>query len=220
MGTMIAAPRKSYVISADLGQSIDPTAIAIIESTEYFPEQHEGTPLPSPKRIAQDVRHLERLPLRMDYVEQVARVGAILRQPELRDAPKSLVIDMTGVGRAVFDMFRQSRLNPIGVTITAGDQETRDPAMPECWRVAKLLLVSRLQAALHAGDLRVAEELPEAQTLVRELQDFRASISDTGHARFGAREGAHDDLVLAVAIGCWWAERATRNRMTLLTMRM
>ena len=68
------------------------------------------------------------------------------------------MLDQTGVGRPVVDMFRHAGLSSIGVTITAGDSETRVHA--DEFRVAKLLLVSRLQAALHAGELRIAKELP------------------------------------------------------------
>jgi hypothetical protein len=62
----------------------------------------------------------------------------------------------------------------------------------------------RLQALLHSEELRIAKGLPEAGTLVAELQNFRATISDTGYASFGARSGKHDDLVLALAISLWW----------------
>ncbi|HSM19780.1 MAG TPA: hypothetical protein VK844_05370, partial [Hyphomicrobiales bacterium] len=61
----------------------------------------------------------------------------------------------------------------------------------------------RLQAMLHSGELKIAEALPEAPALVKELQDFRVSFTGAGHAIFNARTGAHDDLVLAVAIAAW-----------------
>jgi hypothetical protein len=59
------------------------------------------------------------------------------------------------------------------------------------------------QAALRDGALKVAPTLAEARTLVGELYDFRANISEAGHTSFGAREGAHVDLVLAVGLGLW-----------------
>jgi hypothetical protein len=40
-----------------------------------------------------------------------------------------------------------------------------------------------------------------------ELLDFRRKLSDAGRATYAARTGAHDDLVLAVAIACWWISR-------------
>jgi hypothetical protein len=55
----------------------------------------------------------------------------------------------------------------------------------------------------------VASALPEAATLTEELQNFQMKVSlDTGHNSYGAwREGAHDDLVLALACALWCGER-------------
>jgi hypothetical protein len=102
-------------------------------------------------------------------------------------------------------MAERGGLNPIGITITAGHSERHDPARYQDWHVDKLLLVSRLQAALHERILQIDESLPETRTLLAELNDFRGVFRDTGYPRFGAREGAHDDLVLALAQGVWWA---------------
>ncbi len=48
-----------------------------------------------------------------------------------------------------------------------------------------------------------------AATLTRELLAFQVKISaETAHDSYGAwREGAHDDLVLAVALALWAGER-------------
>ena len=71
--------------------------------------------------------------------------------------------------------------------------------------VPKLDLVSRLQALLHEGRLKIHKDLAEADTLVRELQDFRCEFTAAGHLTFNARSGKHDDLVLALAIAVWRA---------------
>jgi hypothetical protein len=42
-----------------------------------------------------------------------------------------------------------------------------------------------------------------APILLAELQAFRASIDENGHAKFEAAAGVHDDLVLAVALAMW-----------------
>jgi hypothetical protein len=48
----------------------------------------------------------------------------------------------------------------------------------------------------------------QTDRLVRELQNFRVKLTVAAHETFGAwREGDHDDLVLAVALACWLAER-------------
>ena len=99
-------------------------------------------------------------------------------------------------------MFVYSGISPLGVLITAGNSETRGCPV---YSVSKLTLVSRLQALLHEGRLKILRELAEAETLVRELQDFRVEFSPTGHLTFNARAGKHDDLVLALAIAVWRA---------------
>lgn len=204
-----------WIVSCDLGQRIDPTAVAVLEVRPPAAIAEAVTPhdmevalaARHPPRI--DVRHLERLPLGTEYHGVVAHVGSLLRRSPLDRGGPALVLDQTGVGTPVVEMFTRAGLRPIGVTITGGDKEVRvmGTGRHEEWHVAKLLLVSRVQAGLNDGSLRIAKDLPDARTLAVEMQDFRASISDAGYTRFGAREGAHDDLILAVAIGAWQAGR-------------
>ena len=53
--------------------------------------------------------------------------------------------------------------------------------------------------------------LPHAETLRAELINFRARIDPvTAHDSYGAdwrREGGHDDILLALAVAVWYAER-------------
>jgi hypothetical protein len=61
---------------------------------------------------------------------------------------------------------------------------------------------------LQAHRLQIARGLPDATALVRELQQFQVKITAAANETFGVwRDGQHDDLVLAVALACWWAER-------------
>ncbi|HEY1387187.1 MAG TPA: hypothetical protein VGF38_01485, partial [Ktedonobacterales bacterium] len=90
-----------------------------------------GLPLPQlppivEEKITQDItieyhlRHLERPAIGTSYPDIVRHVMKLLASlPGLRDAP--LVIDRTGVGRAVYDLFREAehRGGVRGVTITA-----------------------------------------------------------------------------------------------------
>jgi hypothetical protein len=217
-----------WIVGMDVGQSIDPSAIAVLQvqtrgdvhrqyyasppdtpglvepPKDWYARFGDVTRVADPLAVARiDVRHLERLPLRMNYLDQIAHVSQLLNRAPLAQYRPAFVLDMTGVGRPVIDLFRHARLRPVGITITAGDGESRTDAGD--YRVAKLLLVSRLQAAFHSGALRISKHLAEAQTFVHELQDFRANISESGVTRFGARESRHDDLILAVAIAAYWA---------------
>jgi len=183
------ASRHLHVVGLDLGQSRDPSAIAVVRKTG------------AGKTYALQVGHLERLPLGTSYPAIVNHVGSLLNK--LPGHPE-LVIDMTGVGRPVFDIFVGNGISPIGVMITAGSSETHEGRIHS---VPKLTLISRVQALLHEGKLKILKTLPEAETLVRELQEFRVEYTASGHLTFNARSGKNDDLVLALALAAWRAHR-------------
>jgi hypothetical protein len=116
----------------------------------------------------------------------------------------TLVVDATGVGAPVLDMFTSWGLRPVGVTIHGGDAVTQHGRH---FRTPKRDLVATLQTLLQTGRLRFAKDLALADVLVGELRDYTVSPSAVGHDSYSARAGQHDDLVLAVAIASWLAAR-------------
>ncbi len=62
----------------------------------------------------------------------------------------------------------------------------------------KAQLIDGLAWLLERGALRMEPD-PE---LLRELEHFTATETDSGHAKMGARGGYHDDLVIALALAC------------------
>src|SRR5215211_4303863 len=164
----------TYYVGLDLGQANDYTAIAVVEETGERGE--------SPLHI----RHLERPPLGTYYPEQVARVKEIVTFPELSErrfptwngemvrAYPELVVDATGVGRPVVDMLRKENLSFSPVLITGGDVEHHEHGF---YRVPKRNLVSSVQIALQSGQLKIAEDLELAETLRRELLNFRVKVN-------------------------------------------
>jgi hypothetical protein len=61
-----------------------------------------------------------------------------------------------------------------------------------------------VQVALQTDKLKIASALPEAENLSRELQGFQVKITEAANDTYGAwRDGAHDDLVLAVALALY-----------------
>jgi hypothetical protein len=54
------------------------------------------------------------------------------------------------------------------------------------------------------GQLKVADGQPDAGVLLRELADFRVTITAQANGTFGAgSHGGHDDRVLGVALAVW-----------------
>ena len=222
-----------FLIGVDLGQARDYTALAIAQRFEErvyydatgdrvssaYVEEHRTSRHARGFRLqtstAYDLVHLERLPLGTPYPDIVRTLRDLLARPQLQAPaggdrnPPALVVDATGVGRPVVDALRSEGLSPVAITIVGGDAVTSGGGT---LRVPKRDLVGLLSVQLQNGTLRIAEALPHARTLTDELLRFKVKIDPvTTHDSYGAwRDGEHDDLVLAVAIACWWGERRPR----------
>lgn len=189
--------RPDYFIGLDLGQVSDFTALAVVERRLAESE---------PEEVGYSLRHLRRWPLGTPYTEIVPAVTALAGGAALRGSP--LLVDQTGVGRALVDLLRRSSVagRVVPVTITGGQAITITEEAS--FHVPKKELVTCLQLLLQGRQLKMARSLPDAGILVRELQDFQVRVTAAAHETFGAwGDGRHDDLVLAVALACWWAER-------------
>ena len=175
-----------FHVGLDLGQANDYTAIAVVEKA----------------RDDLHVRHLERFRHTL-FPDAAHRVEALLDSPQLKGMAE-LVIDTTGVGPAVTDIFSKRGRTFKAVKIHGGDVESCEVGT---YRVPKRNLVSSLQAALQTGTLRIASSLELAEVLREELLNFRIKINiTTGHDSYEHwREGDHDDLVLAAAMAVWSA---------------
>lgn len=199
-------------VGVDLGQSRDPTSIAVVERIAWEPrigiakaslaaayaEQRTRPP-------QYNLRALDQAPLGEPYPLQAQRVKRMLAVGRIAEADPRVYVDYTGVGRAVYEIFRDQHVpNLSPVTITFGGDVT---AHASGFSVPKLVLISRLQALMHTGCLKMPDSLPLAKVLRRELLDFRVGYTAVGNATFGAREGAHDDLVLAVALAVFGLDR-------------
>jgi hypothetical protein len=198
-----------YFVGADFGQVRDYTAIAVLERAEvrgrfdYGVRAHE-------KEVALRLRYLERVPMGTPYPEVVERVAEVTRDRQLAGRCH-LAVDGTGVGRPVVDLLRRAKTEAIlmPVTITGGQTETTDQGF---YRVPKRDLIIGLQVLLQRGGLRIAKQLPFARKLVEELEAVEVRVSPAGNEQYAAwREGTHDDLVFAVALAYWSAQKAYPN---------
>jgi hypothetical protein len=192
--------RPAYFVGLDLGQSRDFSAICVLE--------RHGT---SKDNYTFHCRHLERWQLRTPYTEIVADTTRMMNSPQMQSGRTRpmLAIDGTGVGAPIVDLFKRermkARLEPI--LITGGSEVSKENGTN---RVPKRNLVSVVQVYLQNQRLKIASELPEADTLVRELQNFQVKITDSSNDIYGAwREGTHDDLLLAAALALWSATEIT-----------
>jgi hypothetical protein len=195
-----------FFAGLDLGQAQDPSAFAVLEVSGTLTVEPDGHTQDSHTVFDYACRHLERWPLGTSYPEVVERMEALYSKPPLKGS--TLAVDQTGVGRAVVDMLRRAeldaRLLPITITTGAAVKFNDDGS----WRVGKKELVSVLRVLLESRHMQVSRSLRESETLVKELQNFRVRVTAAANEVFGAwRDGMNDDLVLALAVAAWAAER-------------
>jgi hypothetical protein len=189
-----------YIAGLDLGQQNDRTALVILDA--------EDPPAWKDEDRFYRARHIQRFETGRPYTDMVGDVEALLQQAPLRGRT-SLVVDATGVGRAVTDLFGHIGRRCVSVTITGGQSANKKG---DEWTVPKASLASTTQALLQTDRLRFSERVPTTDVLLQELKDFRVKITDGGHAKFEHREGKHDDLVLACALAAWYAEQGLRRK--------
>jgi hypothetical protein len=172
-----------YLVGCDLGQAHDHTAVAVLERAGG----------------GYDLRYLERFRDR-PYPAVVAHVGELMAKlAKADDRPRgelpggilfappaaALAVDATGVGRPVCDLFRDARMpgRLVPITITGGLSVTADGRGGA--HVPKKDLVACAQVLLQTRRLRVARELPLADVLVQELENFRVRITPAANEAFG-----------------------------------
>lgn len=198
---------KLYFVGCDLGQVNDYTAIGMIEKTVDYDSSNHRT------IIDYKVVHLERFTLGTEYPVVVRRLVTMFENPVIKYNGK-LIVDQTGVGRAVIDIMKKEGLKPIGITITGGHEIVETP---EGYHVPKKELVTALLVLFQSGQLKIARKLPDSQVLVKELENFRVKVNvRTGNETFEAwREYEHDDLVLSVALAAWYGSKKDRYTLVL-----
>lgn len=219
----------TWFTGLDLGQQKDFTALIVLECRKMvepkdtiralrqvefdrkgypiLPPVEERPPYDPTRRYA--IRHIERFDLGTPYPAIVDWVCRKFETPPLERS--TLVVDQTGVGRAVVDMFVKAKpratIRPI--TITGGTQVLPEGAG---YKVPKKELVSVCQVLLQSRRLGAAARLTHVHTLMKELEAFRVKITTAAVETFEAwRERDHDDLVLALAMAAWMAERGRRE---------
>lgn len=198
-----------FIVGLDLGQSIDYSALAVVEKITTNILKYRGTE----QEVTCHLRHLARFALGVPYPRIVATTINILSSPEFGGSP-TLVIDATGIGAAVFDMFNLERqvrreekkptYNLDGVKITGGEGKGRTDG--DYYIVPKAELLKPFYTDYGTERFVIAEDLRDREEFIRQIQAFEYEISDSGRASFGAKPGVHDDYVIAVALAVWRAK--------------
>ncbi len=125
--------------------------------------------------------HFERFN-RRPYAEVIERVKDLHR----RFNGAKVLIDSTGVGDPILEEL-QASIGAEGYVFTSK---------------SKVQLIQKLQAVMENGEIKY----PYIEPLVKELQFFEYQLTRTG-VKMEARQGMHDDCVIALALAVWAAEQ-------------
>lgn len=192
-------------LGVDLGKRVNFTAFAGVEQMEGVVEGFDYVKWLATRerwRGGKVVRYLERMRLGTGYEAVAQRVVEVAGDPCMRGRCR-VVMDATGVGAAVVERVRAlaPRIDLVPVVMTGGLGARYDGRQ---WLVPKLDLMAGLQMALETGELQIVRDMPERETLVRELLAVKGKMGERGRVKVGAAGvGEHDDLVVAVALAVW-----------------
>ena len=173
------------------------------------------------------MRHLARIPLDASYPDTVERIGKIIAAPEIEAQERCygpiVVLDITGSGMPIVGLFERADIRPILVSISGSSAREEQieftarswspyssAAKFNDWRIPKIDLVGNLRIMFEAGRLQMAQQLDLVPMLMDELRAFkmRPPRIDPNDPETW-REGQSDDLIFAVAVGAWRANRYT-----------
>jgi len=188
------------VIGVDIGQVSDPTAIVVTEVGR--PEKQHPDDRPEKQHL---IRWIERVPLGTNYSVVVDRIAAIADQAAGFGHP-TIVIDGTGVGRAIHDLLRSRTGASIrSITFTAGAGEKQ--VGPYSLKVPKRDLLAALEVVLQTKRVLAIPDCPLQADLNAELHSVNFATGANGHTTYDAASGRHDDLVSAMSLAIYWGER-------------
>jgi hypothetical protein len=203
-----AAGHISYIVGVDIGQRVDPTAIAVVETR--YDAQERGYYI---------VRFLKRFKLGLLYAEvakRVARLDTKLRQDAAKDGLEAWVtyiLDATGVGQGpseqiVQALSAQSYADVYRCYLTGGINAIVDNERMQI-KLPKTQLVSCLVSVFDADHMELPARSKEIDAMIIELLNFEIRVSDEGRDAFGAfKVGTHDDLVTALGLAIWLGENS------------
>jgi hypothetical protein len=202
-------------VGVDLGQRVDPTCLVVADPQPRLTgrrievRQYGDGSLRLEEEIATYyvIRHIERLPLGLDYTAVGRRLAEAVAWIRNRKPNRTvrLHIDQTGLGKPVIDLLRSQlagvrKTTITGAILTATDRLDGLYASPEV-RVGKQFLATRTLTLAELDRIHLPDT-DEARLLLEELKSFEGRVRDTGSFSVEAKVGSHDDLVISLALAC------------------
>lgn len=221
-------------VGIDIGQVQDPAALCVSEVARVpTGKQRALVPIPAhmdkagqwilPKYaepvLASEytVRHIARVPLGTSYPDLAVLIADLLCSPVLEQRQVRVYLDITGVGRPVYQALKaEIEIRKDGLWLADGSflrkgQKWHVSMNPisfvhgetynrKTGSLGKAFLVSRLQSLLQSGRVH-APNTAEVLATLDELRVYEIKVSQSGTDQYGAfKTGAHDDLATCLGL--------------------
>lgn len=207
---------RRVIIGCDIGKKQDPSCVVVTEQVgdRFICRDLGRLPLKLDytevaRRIGDTYRRTVSLvssAQARDEARADLSVDPSMRPPtELRARDRIWVlIDSGGVGEPVVDGIRERAAvaegHLMGVQITGGTSHNFRLGARDA-TVSKQFLVSQLKRLTGFEPPRLSlPNTSEARALADELAEFAMTITDTAHPQWGAAQGKHDDMIMALAL--------------------
>lgn len=210
-----------FVVGLQFGRVGAPAALAVVERA---PGALEADP------VHHELSHLQRWPAGTAYPKIIREVAELLRSPlpvlqanrdalghtlprDLAGQTTALVVNATGVGRAALELLddEEPDLRTVATWVTTGDQAVEGD---DGWRVPQRELVAAVQVLEQQDRLAMAEDLADYPELRQQMDAFKVIPGVAGRDRYNPTAG--EDLVVAVALACWWGELMSPAQVELI----
>jgi hypothetical protein len=194
-----------YIVGIDWGLRRDHTAIVVSEQTW----DARGT------NAFFEVGWMKRYQLRTPYISFPPVIKALDERLKNRAAKEgktawiTYVVDCGGVGVSAVEGLERAMPNArlIKVFLTGGMKERSPDDETNTIMLPKWQLIATFSGLLEAGYVIFPENAKYAEAMRTELQSFDRHITDSGAEQFGAKVGAHDDMIVAASLCTWFGSR-------------
>jgi len=191
-----------FCLSLDVGSERDHSVLTLLDRKTQYSRGPSGEEINLP---TYDLPFLERFKLRTPYEQIFNRTQEVMHNPLLSTKGCQLLIDATGVGNPIVQMFR--KLGPIPIVISAG--AVVNALSSGGYSVPKRDIVTSLQAVMQSRRIRIASGLEDIEQLKKEILGFKMRPpTSRGYIAFESdTEATHDDIVMSLAVAVWYLEK-------------
>jgi hypothetical protein len=200
--------KGDFLVGLSVGQGAQPTGVAVLE--RLSPARPGGG-------RSYVCRYLCRwLPSATTYPALISNLSNMLIDTPL--AGEDLVVEAGPGIKAVAAFLRKNhlpaRIRPVEIRASAEDSH-----VDGLWRVAKASLIETTRQVLQEDRLVFDDQMPpevmattpSVQTIYQALLMYPDNKTPAANDAFSSREGADDDLVLAVALACWFGQHCRQT---------